>query len=78
MKLNVMIEERLCRTVTIEVPNGSTFSSPEVLKAIDDVYDSYRQGDITLSSDDYCGEPQYQEELEDGAGKIIESSGWHS
>lgn len=74
MKLKVSIEERLCRTIEVEVPNGSTLSSPAVKKETEKVIESYRdRGEIVLNYRDFTGQAQFCVELENG-----ETTGWYN
>ena len=73
MKITVKIEETLCKSVEVEVPDGATLSSDVAQDAIQTVIDRYKNGDIVLTADDYTGEPNFCAETETG-----ESTGWYN
>ena len=53
--LEVSIEQHLCKTIKVKVPDGVSLTSKEVTEAEQKVYDDFHAGKIVLTSDDYNG-----------------------
>ena len=53
--LEVSIEQHLCKTIKVRVPDGVSLTSEEVAEAEQKVYDDFHAGKIVLTSDDYNG-----------------------
>lgn len=65
MKVKVSIEEHLCKTIEIEVPNN--LDENEAMEyAEDEAREMYENEEIILTADDHNGVVLMQIELEDG------------
>ncbi len=64
--LEVSIEQHLCKTIKVEVPDGADLSSEEVMEAEQKVYDDFHNNKIILTSDDFNGVTLTSSRLEGG------------
>ena len=65
MKVKVSIEEHLCKTIEIEVPNN--LDENEAMEyAENEAREMYKNEEIILTADDHNGVVLMQIELEDG------------